>query len=120
MTLSATIINGPNGTKYIMCAKDGAILVKDNQVDAVRDIEDSYNRNHGRGYEASMSACVHSIMFQPTIVQIPNDVSTLIEMFDGLSVYRINNVSGSYYGRRLKQEVAEVLLKTEIRPRLIS
>jgi hypothetical protein len=119
-TVSATIINGPEKAQYLMCSRDGAVLVQENPIDAIRSIENSYNRNHSRGYEASMSAAVHAIMFRPTVVQIPRDLSMIIEMFDGLSLYRINNVSGTYYGRRLKPEVAKELLKDGREARIMS
>ena len=120
-TLSATIISGSNKDKYFMCSKEGDILVKENPVEAIRDIEDSYNRNHGRGYESSMSACVHHIFFQPTVVQIPEDIEEIRKMLaEPGGVFGLRHISGHYHGRKLKPEAAEELLKTEIKPRLIS
>ena len=118
--VSATIISGPHDEKYLMCAKDGAIFINDNQVDAVRAVEDSYNRNHARGYEASMSACVHDIFFRPTVVQIPEDIQQVILLLVDMQLHHISNVSGRYYGRKLRKEAADELLKTSVKPRLIS
>lgn len=117
---SATIISGSNDDKYLMCDKDGTILVKENPDDAVRDVEDSYNRNHGRGYEASMSACVHNIFFQPTIVQISEDLVEVATLLVDMSISHLGHISGHYHGRKLKKEAADELLKTSIKPRLIS
>jgi hypothetical protein len=44
--------------------------------EGLRYFESSYNRNHGRSYEASMSALLNGITFQPSIVSLPlEDVS---------------------------------------------
>lgn len=118
--LSGTIISGPKDDKFLMCTRGGGILVQESQLEAVRGVEDSYNRNHSRSYEASMSACVHAISFRPTIVQLPDDIEEIKKFLVDGCLSRINNVSGTYYGRKLKPEIAETLLKTAVEPRLIS
>lgn len=103
-----------------MCARDGAILTQESQLEAVRDVEDSYNRSHNRGYEASMSALVHGITFRPTIVQLSEDIEEVEKLLVNGDLSRIRNVSGTYYGRKLKPEAAVELLKTSVEPRLAS
>lgn len=69
--LFATMIKGEGEDRYLMAEKDGAVVVTEVESQAIGGIEDAYNRSHNRGYEASMSACVHFMFFNPVIVPVP-------------------------------------------------
>lgn len=105
----------------------GLLLVKDeglwqvqgfkSEMDGIRYFEDSYNRFHRRGYEASMSALINSITFQPSIVQTP------LEEIEPYMIEKrattVRNVSGSMTIILLKPE-AEKLWAQGAKPNLIS
>lgn len=48
----------------------------------------NYNRSHLRSYESSMSACMHSIMFQPRIHELVNvkELQKLVKNEDGFAM----------------------------------
>lgn len=119
--LFATMIKGKGGDRYLMAEKDGAVVACQGESEAVRAIEDAYNRSHNRGYEASMSACVHSLFFNPVIVPVPESIEELKELVDlEAGLFSLRQVSGHYYGWKLRPEAVTELLKKEIKPRLIS
>lgn len=119
--LFATMIKGEGQDRYLMAEKDGAVVVTQVKSVAIDGIEESYNRAHNRGYEASMSACIHFLFFNPVIVPIPDaieEVKSLIDFEAGL--FSLGHISGYYHGWKLKPEAVTELLKKEIKPRLIS
>ena len=64
--------------------------------------EDAYSRNHCRSYEASMSACVHYILFQPRIVGPLS--STQIKRVVGatMDTHELSTIAGHALGARTK------------------
>ena len=98
------------------------ILGYKSAVEGVRSIEDMYNSNHRRGYEASMSACIHGITFQHSIV-FYESVAKLAETL-GLTgkekVTHIRNVSGGYDTIALDKAKAAPEWERGDKPRLIS
>lgn len=119
--LFATMIKGEGENRYLMAEKSGAVVATEVRNESVKGIEDAYNLAHTRGYEASMSACVHFLFFNPVVVPIPEDIEEtklLIDFEAGL--FSLRHISGFYHGWRLKPEAVTELLKKEIKPRLIS
>jgi len=58
---------------------------------------DSYNRNHNRGYEASMSACWNFIEFGPRVFKIPSIEFIKTQVItDEPRLESIRGLSGSY------------------------
>ena len=90
--------------------------------EAIDYFEDGYDNNHRRGHEASMSACINYIQFQPRILSF----DTLQELSDKLQIKggkigtRINSISGSYNVLKLKDELIEPLYDEAVSPKLIS
>jgi hypothetical protein len=85
--------------------------------DGLRYFEDSYNRAHGRSYEASMSACINAISFRPSILKL--SIEAIKEhLAEGATAAHIRNVSGSMVLLPLKD--AEQLWESGEKPRLIS
>lgn len=117
----ATMIKGKGEDYYLVAERDGAVSVTEGSDASVKGVEDSYNRFHNRGYESSMSACVHDIFFQPAIIPIPDSIDELKLLLDmDAGLHKLHNISGSYYGWKIKPEVAKQFLERQIRPRLIS
>jgi hypothetical protein len=85
--------------------------------EGLRYFEDSYNRAHGRSYEASMSACINAISFRPSILQMSIE-EIKAKLADGAKVVQIRNVSGSMVLLPLAD--AEQLWESGAKPQLIS
>jgi hypothetical protein len=85
--------------------------------EGLRYFESSYNRNHGRSYEASMSALLNGITFQPSIVSLP--LEDIEPLFIEKRVTTVRNVSGSMNLVMLKPE-ADKLWQQGKKPSLIS
>jgi hypothetical protein len=68
--------------------------------------EDAYHANHARSYEASMSACVNFIMFQPSIVQIKSYKELKEKIVDekNFAVFELRNVAGWMVGISTRPE----------------
>mgnify|MGYP006919316780 CR=1 FL=1 len=68
---------------------DGTVCVSGSETleDAQKNWSEPYNRNHMRSYEGSMSACVHFIMFQPTIHKLRDmdELNELVVNVDGMA-----------------------------------
>lgn len=66
-----------------------------------------YTDNHARSHEASMSACVHFVMFQPKAIPVSSK-SDMDEILGGppYRSFYLTNVSGRYYGMLAQGEKA--------------
>ena len=85
--------------------------------DGLRYFEDSYNRAHGRSYEASMSACINAISFRPSILKL--SIEEIKQHLDGdAHAVTIRNVSGSMTLLPLKD--VDQLWESGRKPQLIS
>jgi|ERR1700739_29243 len=85
--------------------------------EGLRYFEDSYNRAHGRGYEASMSACINGIFFRPSILKLSiPDLKKHLE--EGVKPVTVRNISGSM--TLLPMVDATALWESGSKPRLIS
>lgn len=90
--------------------------------DAISYYEDGYNAGHNRSHEASMSACINFIQFQPRIIQFP----TLDDLVKGLDLtpnekpLTIRSISGCYLVLKLKSELAEPIYEKGFEPKLIT
>jgi hypothetical protein len=90
--------------------------------DATRYFEDGYNENHRRGYEASMSACMNYIQFQPRILEFNGlqDMIDKLRLTAGEKAMRLHSISGSYEVMKLDSVLAEPIYKNAVNPKLIS
>jgi hypothetical protein len=65
---------------------------------------DAYNRNHDRGYEASMSACVHAIEFSPRVIKAPSIPELKRKVLtDPPTLCEISSISGRYLTLRCRK-----------------
>lgn len=119
------------GVPYVCIVKagdvSGVMLLKDetgynvhgfkSEAEGLRYFEDSYNRAHSRGYEASMSACINSITFQPSIV--PLSLEEITANASEMKAVTVHNVSGRMTLLPLVAEAADRFWESGSKPRLI-
>lgn len=86
-------------------------------MEGLRYFEDGYNSNHGRSYEASMSACINGITFRPSILKLSLD--EIRALAPAMSVVKVRNSSGGMVILPLDAEKAEALWETGSKPKLI-
>jgi hypothetical protein len=80
--------------------------------------EEGYNRNHNRGYEASMSACINWILFNYSIVYL--DLAEIKTFLVNEEAYRLRSISGSATLLKVDAARCRDLFESGCRPRLIS
>lgn len=91
----------------------------ESRMDGLRYFEDAYNTNHGRSYEASMSACINGIFFRPSILKLSiEEIKTCLPLGD-TNVVKVRNVSGSMSLLPLDSVKAEALWDSGDKPKLI-
>lgn len=108
---------------YIM-ADGGMISGFENKQKALDFFQKGYNQSHRRGYEASMSACINYITFQPAIHEISEDeLQGLVEQGvivpETFKSYSLNHISGMMTGALCTGENAEKWHESGTSPRLI-
>lgn len=86
------------------------------EADGIEYFESAYRRAHLRGYEASMSACLNSIFFRPSIIKLSiPEVESLIEE---RKIVRAHHVSGMVDYLPLVAEKAEPIWEKGTKPAL--
>jgi hypothetical protein len=108
------------------------LFVKENVVNdfetvsrALTYFEKAYNNNHSRGHEASMSALINGITFQPSVHEWDHqDLSPMIDMEiienGTFHAYSLSHVSGGMVGALCTGERALEWHESGLKPRLIS
>lgn len=77
----AVVLLRYSGKIFLMTNRDGSVSGFASVKEAQDSFEEGYNRNHRRGYEASMSACVHFIFFEPKVLELKDEsIETLKEI----------------------------------------
>jgi len=107
----------------LMTGSSGCVQAFPTETDAVNYFEDAYARSHGRSYESSMSACLHSILYRPSVVVF----ASREEMLRGLGIVHpkkatiidANSVCGGVSGILLESPRARRAWTKGVRPRLI-
>lgn len=107
----------------LMTGRDNFVQAFPTETQAVRHFEDAYNHAHARGYEPSMSACLHAILYQPSVVTFASKAA----MLRGLGVTNphkativdANSVCGGVSGIVLNSKKAKSAWAKGIKPRLI-
>ena len=111
-----------SGEKFFVMANrdDNSIAVFESVGDGLRSFEDAYNRNHRRGFEASMSACINYIQFQPSIVKVEGleDVKKRI-CPDQPRLARLNSIAGIMTVITTREGIEEIWEKGR-KPQLIT
>jgi hypothetical protein len=94
---------------YILAMKDFNILAFNSLEKAISYFEDSYNSNHDRGYEASMSACLNFITYQPSVIKVENieDIKNNVAAVEPKYI-QLSHVSGFIKGITTREEAIEL------------
>ncbi len=87
------------------------------ETDGIRFFEDAYARFHRRGHEASMSAAINNITFQPSIVAL--DIEEIKILIGEMRVVNVRNCSGSMDLIPLKEEQAKSFWEAGAKPRMV-
>jgi len=118
--ISIVLIQGSEGAVFIMADKDNSIMSFESTQKALDFFETPYNDNHKRSYEASMSACIHYIFFQPIIITV-KDIEEITNKIAAANPknYRMHHISGTMYGISTRSSALKYWEKG-IRPELIS
>lgn len=90
--------------------------------DGLRHFTDGYNRNHRRGYEPSMSACINFIQFQPAIVRIHSldDLKAVLDDPEKPTVMTYGSIAGRMTGVPVNVEKATPVWEAGQKPALIT
>lgn len=91
---------------------------------ALRYFEDAYNRKHRQSYEGSMSACIHSIFFQPSVIPMGRGMTKLEKLIarneaGQFEIVTSSSVAGRMSGIRLKLDEGRAAWEKGTQPRLI-
>lgn len=103
---------------FLVCSKEGHVVVEDSQEVMVKEIEDTYMEYHGRGLESSGSATMSWMTFRPTIIKIPDSIEETGALLEG-KLYTLRSMAGMYYGWKIKKEAIQALIESSMTPRLI-
>jgi len=119
------VIVKANNDYYLEMLKQGntwSIKGYESVVEALRSFEDAYNQAHDRGYSWSMSAVIHWMQFQPSIVKLGTDMDVVRKMLadpDKPSVTGLTSMAGKMNGLLLKKDAGEAAWNAGEHPRLI-
>ena len=89
--------------------KQCCILGFESEKKACAYFTDGYNRNHDRGYEPSMSACINFIQFTPAIVSFDSIEDLARELFPNGPGHPmiISSISGHYLVAKLDAAIGK-------------
>lgn len=94
---------------YILANKDFNVVCFKSLKKAISYFEDCYNSNHSRGFEASMSACLNYITFQPSIINVDNieDIKNNVAAEEARNV-ELYHVSGFVNGITTREKAIDL------------
>ena len=110
---------------YVQIDDDEKVVGFDSVGQGVASLENAYNRNHGRGYEGSMSACINYIFFNRAVVGLKSVADLRKKLLPDvpdaeLERASLGHVSGFMSGIKADREKAAKVWETAAHPRLIS
>lgn len=111
-----------------------SVVAFESKSKAVDHFEAAYNRNHDRGFEASMSACINGITYQPSVVGpinskwkanddagVRRSFNELISVDGKMHLHQLSHVSGYVLAHLCdNQQAVGRLWEAGTKPRLIS
>lgn len=103
-----------------MCKEDGKWVIQgfERESEGLRFFERGYSQNHGRGYEASMSACIFDIQYSPRIVELDLETIQADLLGDELRLKGLSSVAGHMTGLVCAGPKAAEMYETGSVPRL--
>ena len=104
----------------LLTDQKGAVSANVSSVeDVVGYYERQYNKNHERSYESSMSACIHSLHFQYSVVAFDSEEALRAALPKTGSLFSVRSVAGGVTGLDMG-EAGVALWESGAKPRLIS
>jgi len=106
----------------LMTGDSGCVQAFPNETAAVHYFEDAYNRFHSRSYESSMSACLHAILYHPSVVVFASRMAMLrglgISNPKKATVIDARSVCGGVSGILMESPKARRAWTRGVKPRL--
>ena len=103
--------------------REGVVVGYTSVAKAIASFEDTYERKHRQSNEGSMSACIHSLFFQASVIPVRNvaDLGPLVKRAEdgSLSLATMRTVAGSMTGFVLDPEKGKAAWESGQRPRLV-
>lgn len=112
--------------RYFILTSGNDIAGWKTEEEALKYFEDTYNRKHRSGYEASMSVCINWLSFHPSIIKTNADTQGDLKRLvgpppdDGYRKVTVHNIAGSITGVECKGENIANEWEHGTKPRLIS
>lgn len=122
----SALVHGENHSICLVMTPTGdpaEILGWKTEKEAVEYFTGGYNRNHDRGYEPSMSAAVHYIMYQPRIVSfesVEQLADSLLLDRENMKLVRLWCVAGGFRVLVCDNPKAQQIYDQGIQPPLIT
>jgi hypothetical protein len=107
---------------WLMLNEDSSVRAFTSQQEGLSFFEDSYNRNHGRSFEASMSACLNYLTFSPSIIEIQSE-QDMVDQLVGAGPYQamtLSSIAGSIYALECTLDTAQAIHAAGAKPSLIN
>lgn len=92
---------------FVVCHGDNTVAASESEYDALRIWEGMYHRAHGVSYERSMSACIHMLHFQPSVISVADveEILTFIEHENKtVRPFHLRSVAGSLTGLKCTED----------------
>ena len=104
---------------YLQLTRTGEVCGFESVISAARDHEAKYNTNHRRGYEASMSTCIHAIFFQYSYIPF-HSLDEIVDAVADTCRVSVSNNAGFFEGVLLKDDIGKAWWESGVQPRLVS
>jgi hypothetical protein len=120
-----TIADGSRGHRaWVMLNRDKSVAGWASEQEAHAYFTRGYNASHRRSYEASMSACIHAIEFDPRVHVFADEAAFKARLAEiapfPYPVESVSSISGHYLGIRLQPEAGIAFHQQGRTPDLIS
>lgn len=103
----------------LMTDKDGVVSGFESERQGCESFERAYDRGHSRGYEGSMSACLHFVFYQPSIVYFANTEAVKKILKEPIVLISSWSAAGSMYGLQCKVKETKAIWNKGTKPKLI-
>jgi hypothetical protein len=112
-----------DGTYSLLTDHEGVVVGYESVAKAVASFEDTYERKHHQSYEGSMSACIHSLFFQVSVIPIrgTTDLEPIVKRNEdgSVDIASMRTVAGSMTGLVLDPEKGKAAWERGEKPRLV-
>jgi hypothetical protein len=117
------LLNPDNkGKIYVQaCDEDGVLNGFKTKREALASFEDAYKAKHHRGFEASMSACIHYMQFNPSVIKVRSydDIAERLIQVKTAGPVSLRSVAGYMFAVPAIQPTALEMWENGTKPALI-